>query len=184
MANHTFVPFEIVIADCEGELLGYTRPQNEAMAAAQADLLLAVNDDVEVATGWFEPLAKAVRAGAWCATPDMTHTDGPQVFHPYCSLWSREGWREVGGLDNRFVFWASDIDIARRLIDAGHPPAIVPLPESIRHQTGATATETRNAEWMHETTRADLDRFREKWGVDAEQEKYRLRDIAWPVLPC
>jgi GT2 family glycosyltransferase len=151
------------------------------MAAGRGAYLLCVNDDVEVSEGWFEPLLEALIDGAWCATPDMEHSDGPQIYAPYCALWRREAWHEMGGLDEQFRHWCSDIDMARRLVDAGHTPVKVKLPNPITHQTNGTAEEKPDIAGPVATMCADdLERFARKWGVTAEVEKYRLRDLVWP----
>lgn len=163
--------YEIVVADCGGETLGYTAPQNSAMTEGRAEVLVAVNDDVEVSPGWIDPLLLAIDCGAWCATPDATATDGPQVFHPWLAAWSREGWEEIGGLDEQFVLHGSDIDIARRLVDAGHPPVKVLLPNPVRHELNATTAEHPE---LGRVCVEDLARFHAKWGTAAEDEKHRL----------
>ncbi len=165
-----------VIADCQRELAGYTRPMNLAVRAALetcpgVPYVAALNDDVEVADGWLAPLLAALDKGAWCATPDATHTDGPQVFHPYCMVWTSVAWQYVGGLDERFVIHGSDIDVARRLVDAGHPPVKVRLPAYVRHQLNAT-TEEHPA--MGPIAAQDLARYEAKWGISAEEDKHRL----------
>lgn len=170
--------WEVVVEDCHGELRGYTEPMNRAMERAKGRFLLSVNDDVVLADGWFQPLLMALALGQlrstgrpWCATPDATHTDGPQVFHPWCMLWRRESWVEIGGLDEQFVLWCSDIDIARRLVDAGHPPVKVKLPNAVTHELNATTSEHPE---LGQVCMGDLDRFRAKWGTSAEDEKHRL----------
>jgi len=166
--------WEIVILDCEGELRGYTEPMNEAMDAAKGEILVAMNDDVIAAPGWMSMLIGALHDGAWCATPDMTHTDGPQVFAPYCMAWWRCHWHEVGGLDSQFQWWCSDIDLARRLMDMGHPPVRVRLEPPIEHAIGSTATDPSHQATLNEWAAQDLDRFRKKWGEEAEREKVRM----------
>lgn len=168
------VSWEAVVEDCHGELRGYTEPMNRAMERAHGRYLLAVNDDVELADGWFSWLLSPLighRRSVWCTTPDATHTDGPQVFHPWCMLWREESWREIGGLDEQFVLWCSDIDLARRLVDAGRPPVKVQLPCAVTHELNATTSEHPS---LGQVCVEDLARFRAKWGVDAEAEKHRL----------
>ena len=110
-------------------------------------------------------------SAVWCATPDGSHTDGPQVFHPYAMFWRASAWAAIGGLDEQFVLWCSDIDIARRLVDAGHPPVKVKLLHPIIHALNAT---TELHPDLGHVCVGDLERFRQKWGVDAESEKHRL----------
>lgn len=175
--EHTsHLAYETVVADCEGELLGWTVPQNCAVSVATGRYLALLNDDVTVTAGWVDPLLDALDRGAWCATPDATHTDGPQVFHPWCMLWSRAGWEQVGGLDERFVLWGSDLDMARRLVDADHPPVKVKLPVPVRHQLNATSNEHLD---LGPICVEDLTRFQQKWGVPAEQEKHRLAALVF-----
>lgn len=168
---HTPVNYEVVIVDSGSEARGYTTPMNQALRAARGKFLLALNDDIEVAEGWIEPLLEQARAGIWACTPDMTHTDGPQVFAPYCLLLRRDAFEELGGFDEQFVLWASDIDLARRLIEAGHPPIKVMLPVPIVHELNATTGEHPE---LGSVCSEDLERYRQKWGVSAEEDKHRM----------
>jgi len=173
--EHTPVDYEAVIVDSGSRVRGYTEPMNQALRAARGEFLLALNDDIEVSEGWIEPLLERARAGIWACTPDMTHTDGPQVFAPYCLCLRRDAFENLGGLDEQFVHWCSDIDLARRLIDAGHSPVKVKLPNPITHEVGGTTTRypERAGEIGHICTE-DLKRYLEKWGVDANDDKARM----------
>lgn len=167
--------YEFCVVDCRGEVRGYTRPMIQAVSMARGPWRLLVNDDVTFTPGSIEALlAAGVDDDAWCITPDASHTDGPQVFHPWCMLWSEWSWGQIGGLDPQFRHWCSDIDIARRLVDAGHPPVKVKLPDAVVHELNASSSGPVIAQMCEQ----DLERFRVKWGVDAEQEKYRLAALA------
>lgn len=167
--------WELCVYDCRGRVLGYTHPMNEAVAMARGDFIVAMNDDIEVSDGWLPALIKPLEnPQIWCVTPDATHTDGPQVFHPWLMAWAREAWYDIGGLDERFVHWCSDIDIAHRLIAAGHPPVKVMLPNPVTHKLNATSKDIPE---LGEICMGDLHRFREKWGVDAEFEKHRMAGL-------
>ena len=163
---------EIVIADCAGALLGYTRPMAAAMGAASGRFLVALNDDVEVSEDWLEPLLVALQTGAWCATPDSDQNGPILLFAPHCMAWTAKAWREIGGLDERFIHHCSDIDIARRLVDAGHPPVRVPTPHPITHH--GSASSAGHVKALADICQADLDRYVQKWRVTAEQDKHRL----------
>lgn len=167
----TSVDYEVVIVENGSRARGYTIPMNQALRAGRGEFLIALNDDVEVTAGWIGPLVEQARAGVWACTPDMTHTDGPQVFAPYCLCLRREAFEEFDGLDERFLLWCSDIDLARRLVEAGHPPVKVKLPNPILHELNATTGEHPE---LGQVCLGDLARYREKWGVDAESDKARL----------
>lgn len=170
----TTVSYEICVADCHGELRGYTAPMNEAMFKGRGQYLAAINDDVVVAENWFQKLREPLGAGAWCSTPDATHLqDGHQVFAPWLMLWERMAWYFMNGLDPRFSHWCSDIDIARRLVDRGNPPVKVFI-EGVTHELNASSHDPA----LGAICNADLQLFYEKWGVDAEQEKHRLAALA------
>lgn len=185
LADHTSVPYETVVLDCEGESRGYTAPQNEAVAAADCGLIVAANDDVVIHGDWFAPLFDAM-GRSLCATPDMTHYDGPQIFAPYFMMWWRDAWNELGGLDEQFIVWCSDIDLARRFADQGHMPVRVKLDPPIEHDPGATSRYAPEVQGpMNEAAWRDLCNYQTKWGVTAEVEKGRLAqwalgNIGWP----
>ena len=87
--QHTHVDYEVVIVDNGSRPRGHTVPMNQALRAARGQYLIAMNDDIEVTAGWLEPLLAELERGTWVVTPDMTHTDGPQVFAPYCCCCGR-----------------------------------------------------------------------------------------------
>ncbi len=173
-AHTGHIDYELVVVHCGGRIRGYTAPQNQALKAGRGDFLLALNDDVIVTDGWIDPLLAAGRAGGWVVTPDGSHTDGPQVFHPYCLLWSRAAFAALRGYDEQFQVWCSDIDLARRLEQAGHPPVIVRLPVPIRHALNATTADPLISATVSAIAQADLKRYVQKWGADANDDKARL----------
>jgi len=58
-------------------------------------------------------------------------------------------------------------------MDSGHPPVRVMLDPPVRHAVGSTATGADSAK-LNEWALHDLERFRQKWGVGAEDEKVRM----------
>lgn len=171
---HTWhVDRELIIVSGSGTVRGYTAPMNQALRAAQGEYLLALNDDVEVSEGWLDPLLAEATSGTWAVTPDMSHTDGPQVYAPYCLLLRREALARVGELDEQFVLWGSDIDYARRLIEAGHPPVKVKLPNPIIHHVGETSAANPDLN-LSRIQLEDIDRYQAKWGINCEQDKGRM----------
>jgi hypothetical protein len=177
--DFTAVDYEVVVVDCGREMRGYTATQNQAMAAGRGDFLLAVNDDVVLTPGWAEPLVAALEAGAWSSSPDMEHSDGPQFVAPYCWLWCREAWAAMGGLDEQFVHWCSDIDMGHRLADRGQMPVRIRLEQPIAHLAGEKPHDQEVHSHFSAVVRGDLDRYRTKWGITAEEDKVRLRDMVW-----
>lgn len=176
--KHTSVSIEVIVVDCEKENLGYTKPQNLAMKNATTDILIASNDDVIVHEGWLQPMLNMLNvSGAWCVTPDMTEFDGPQVFAPYFMMWHRWTWEGIGGLDEQFVNWCSDIDIAYRLVELGKPPIRVRLPEAIEHVPGGTSrSNPEMVEQWNARCLEDLILFKRKWGIEAEEAKHELAE--------
>jgi hypothetical protein len=172
IAQHTgHVDHEIVTV-IGGGVRGYTQPQNEAMAAGAGRFLVAMNDDVQVSAGWIDPLLEQAQAGAWCVTPAEDQNGPVLLFAPHCMLWRAEAWRELGGLDERFVHHGSDIDICRRLHDCGHPPVLVSLPVPVAHQVSATSRPE-----LGPICAADLQRYERKWGASCEEDKHRLAQL-------
>lgn len=148
--RNTTVPYEVIIVSGGGTVRGYTAPMNQALRAAVSPLVACLNDDVEVSEGWLEPLLERARAGAWAVTPDMTHTDGPQVYAPYCLLLRREALEQVGDLDEQFILWCFT---AQTLIStpAGlRPIAELSVGDAVCSATGASvsvlATHSRQAD--------------------------------------
>lgn len=176
IAEHTSHVDHEIVTVVSGAVTGYTRPASQAIAGGRGEFLVAMNDDVEVAAGWIDPLLDRARAGAWCVTP-AEDQDGPVLlFAPHCMLWRADAWQELGGLDERFVHWCSDIDLCRRMIEADHPPVLVSLPSPVRHEVSATSSQHNLGPICQE----DLARYHQKWGVDCNEDKHRLAEVTCP----
>lgn len=189
LAEHTsHIDYEVVIVESGSRVRDYVRRMNRALAAGAGRIIVGLNDDVEVAAGWLDPLIAAIDDGAWVAYPDQSSTDGNQCICGWCVVWDREAllgnWRGPAGeifkglnrlfYDERFVLWASDIDLVKRLHVLGHPPVRVAIPEPLKHQLSATVAHPEFGELFNAWGTADLDRYAEKWGTLAQEDKFEM----------
>jgi GT2 family glycosyltransferase len=173
--RHTHVDYEVVIVDSGSRVRGFPVPMNQAMRAARGRVIVGLNDDVEVTPGWIEPLVAAIDAGAWMVSPDQTSTDGNQCFCGWCVAFSRTAlWCEDLWYDEQFGIWCTDVDLAKRLHEAGHPPVRVAIPEPLRHALNATTSQPAVQDVINDEAVADLDRYERKWGSRAETDKHAL----------
>jgi len=172
--EYTTLDYEFVIVGAGSRSRGFTKPMNRALRAARGDYLVALNDDVEVTWGWLDPLVRAAsRPGVLIVAPDQRSTDGEQVMCGWCVVGQREAWEQLGFYDERFVFWCSDIDLAKRCINQDAPPLRVRTPSPLKHVPGQTPREP----WIEEEAVKDLARYQEKWGTSALEDKARLRSV-------
>lgn len=170
------IDHEIVVIDSGSRTRGFTVPMNQALRAARGQVLIAMNDDVEVTAGWIDPLLGAVADGAWMAAPDQRSTDGDQVMCGWCIAFPRSALEvDLGQFDEQFVFWCSEIDMARRAIMSGHPPVRVQLPTPLYHVPSQTPRE----DGLEQDAQEDLVRYEAKWGVSALVDKTQLRSVDW-----
>lgn len=185
IARHTPLSYEVIIVDSGGTVRGFPVPMNQALRAARARTVVGLNDDCEVTEGWIEPLVDAVRAGAWVASPDQTSTDGNQCICGWCVAFDRFAlygsedadlapWESGLFYDEQFGIWATDVDLCKRLAEAGHPPVRVAIPNPLRHQLNATTSRPEVQDFINDEAVVDLDRYEAKWGTRAEADKHAL----------
>lgn len=188
LREHTsHIDYEVVIVESGSRVRDYVGRMNRALRAAAGRIIVGLNDDVEVTPGWLDPLIDAIDAGAWVCYPDQTSTDGNQCICGWCVVWDRLALHGFMGeqvrredpagclfYDERFVLWGSDIDLTRRLIDAGHPPVRVAIPEPLKHQLSATVANPEFRESFNQWGVEDLDRYEAKHGTRAEVDKHAL----------
>lgn len=175
---HTPVDYEVVVVDSGSRTRGFTVPMNQALRAARGSVLIALNDDVEVTPGWIEPLVQAAREhNQTIVAPDQRSTDGDQVMCGWCVAMDRIFFERWGGYDEQFVFWCSDIDLARWVTERGHPPIRVAIPVPLRHELNGTERE----DGIEQDAVEDLDRYTAKWGRSALDDKTQLRSVDWGI---
>lgn len=175
IADHTPVDYELIVVDNGSRPRGFPVPMNQAMRAARGRVIIGLNDDCEVTPGWVEPLIAAIDAGAWMASPDQTSTDGNQCFCGWCVAFAREAlWIEDLWYDEQFGVWCTDVDLAKRLHTAGHPPVRVALPVPLKHKLNGTTSRADVRDLIADECATDLDRYEAKWGTRAETDKFAL----------
>ena len=157
---------------------GFCHAVNLGMSEASGDLLLLLNNDVEPRSNAFRMLAEELESSPWyyCAAvpvirrPDgsdesgvvyrlrrglaVTAPGGPGIPYPSgaCSLWRREAWESLGGLDTAYapIYW-EDTDIGARAFQRGLKVLKVQKAEVLHdhaatmgHSPGSTALRERN----------------------------------------
>jgi GT2 family glycosyltransferase len=143
---------------------GFCYAVNRGMREARGDLLLLLNNDVEPLPGALRAMVEAAdrTPSDVCALvpailrPDgrdeggcsvrlrrglpLVNLDGRGVPYPSgaCSLFPRDRWEALGGLDSRFapIYW-EDVDLGLRAGRMGLKVARIPG-VSVRHQHAAT----------------------------------------------
>lgn len=178
LSEHTPVSYETVIVDSGNRTRGYPAPTNAAIRAARGEFVVVLNDDIVVTPGWLGPLLDEARSGTWVCFPDQRASEGAACLCGWCLCFTREAlltfWGDPGEVyDERFGVWSTDIDLAKRLHEAGHPPVCVQIPEPIRHLGNQTTTRVD----VSGECQADLERYRQKWGSDPNTDKYELQPV-------
>jgi hypothetical protein len=149
-------PHELIVIDNGAPPQGVAAPVNAGFRAARGRHLVLLNGDVEVLEGWWEPLARALEAGADVVFP--TTTNGKMSRFPaWCFAMRRDTFDRFAVafgefLDPALTIWCWDTDLRLRLREADMPP--VHVPESrIRHAFHRTADlehpDDGYREWLH-----------------------------------
>lgn len=149
-------PHELIVIDNGAPPQGVAAPVNAGFRAARGRYLVLLNDDVEVLEGWWEPLARALGAGADVVFP-TTINGKMSRFPAWCFAMRRDTldrFAVASGefLDPSLTIWCWDTDLWLRLCEADTPP--VHVPESrIRHDFHRTAdlehSDDGYREWLH-----------------------------------
>jgi glycosyltransferase involved in cell wall biosynthesis len=135
-------PHELIVIDNGAPPQGVAAPVNAGFRAARGRHLVLLNDDVEVLEGWWEPLARALDAGADVVFP--TTTNGKMSRFPaWCFAMRRDTLDRFAAapgefLDPALTIWCWDTDLWLRLCEADMPPVHV-RESRIRHAFHRTA---------------------------------------------
>jgi glycosyltransferase involved in cell wall biosynthesis len=183
LAEHTsHIDYEVVIVESGSRVRDYVGRMNRALRAGAGRIIVGLNDDVQVAAGWLDPLIAAIDAGAWVCYPDQSTTDGNQCICGWCVVWERRalyGNRLIGGTqdlfyDEQFVLWGSDIDLVKRLHALDRPPVRVKIPEPLIHDRSTTVANPKFEADFNQWGGEDLGRYEQKWGTLAQTDKFEL----------
>ena len=169
LRQNTCVPFQVILVDNGNAPQGYTAPVNTALLAAQTEYVAAINDDVEVQDGWWEPLQAALDAGHALAFPDTVGNDRPPYF-AWCFAMRRATVETLsrprgGFFDPTFSVWYQDTDLFLRLKALGETPHHVPASRISHTESATIATDDPVLKpWIRQQIEIDRARFVEKWG--------------------
>lgn len=90
---------------------GYVKTANRLLEIASGDPIIVLNEDALPQPGWLPPLVESAKHHH-VSCP--RRTEPGQFFAAFCTVWSREGIKELGGLDPRFIHWQSDVELLER----------------------------------------------------------------------
>jgi hypothetical protein len=150
------VAHELILVDNGMPPQGVVAPVNAGFRAAQGRYIVLLNDDVQVLDGWWEPLARALEAGADVVYP-TTVNGSMSRFPAWCFALRRETLARFAAapgefLDPTLTVWCWDTDLWLRLCEANAPPVHVPESQ-IRHDFHRTADldhkDTEYRAWLH-----------------------------------
>lgn len=100
--------------------LGYSRANNQGLAAAAGDIVVCLNNDVECRPGWLEQVEQDVKAGGFYG-PSLLAKHGWQYIEGYCIAAKLKTWRSIAGWDDTYyagLYW-EDNDLCARAVHAG-----------------------------------------------------------------
>lgn len=171
------IDHEIVVCDNGDRPRGYVPAVNQALRAAKGEYRVAFNDDIVCKRGWLDALLNAAvaRPEHLVVFPDQTSTDGEQCICGWCLMFTPAGWRALGGFDDRYTVWASDIDLAQQCNVLLPRPLRVPIPTPLEHDLTVTIGRDDFHWYMSPTGMADIEKYREKWGRDCLADKTLLK---------
>lgn len=178
---------------CGGENLGWPAGVKALTAAASGRVILLLDDDVLLPTGFVQTVRAifaalpSIGAVSWRSEgkrPGQSSTPRVGLLEPatqiagYCMAFRRDVYEEVGGIDTRFKFYCSDSDLALRMTLAGHPSYRAWWPLVPHEEHGAWRGSPEAEVRRQALAAADLVAFREKWGADgAEMERRALAKL-------
>lgn len=120
-----------------------------------------------IAWEWFTPLARFKNTDWWhrlvghdveaCRAKATVETDWVMGA---CMLIPREIYNRIGGMDERFYMNSEEVDLQRRLAEAGVPRILVPQ-VSVTHTGGGSTPSARRRQWL---TTARF-HYAAKWGL-------------------
>lgn len=174
------IDYEVIIVDSGSRTRGYTVPMNQALRTARGEIIMAFNDDVEVTEGWAEPMIEATRHTWGVCFPDQSQLEGMQCICGTLMSFRGDFLGYWGGYDERYVIWCSDIDLAKFCHDIGSPPVRVRIPNLlIHHGSQTTKRMPEILPLLDEEAKLDLQRYQEKWGTSALEDKHGLQAVMW-----
>lgn len=131
------------------------------------------------AWNWFTPVARFRNTNWWhqMAGHDVRAVSGKNLTTDWlmgaCLVMPTHLFREVDGFDERFFMNSEEVDIQRRLHDAGYP-AIFLGTVQVTHEGGGSSEDTKRRQWL---TNAFFI-YEKKWG-NPQKLKRTLIIVSW-----
>lgn len=146
---------------------GYSKAVNKALRASTGDILIVGNNDLTFPRKWLKQLVRALEEGfdiatCWTSDQDVKLEDRIEENAKFGSIFAmkREVYEKLGGFDEQFRGYFSDLDYRKRAMDAGFKIG-KDLNLVIKHKAKATYKEidAKDEEYL---TASRL--FEAKWG--------------------
>lgn len=169
--DHAEEPYEIIIMDNGSHPLGYVDPVVRGANAARGDLICVVNDDALVGPGFLPPLVDAAYTHHIFSPWAEDEEHAPLLGWFLC--FSRWGWHTFG-LDTRFKVWCSDIDLFRRMKEAGMEFHKVKESVVYHPEYSVTCSMPSIQDIIVPWQLQDIEKYKQKWGTDPNKDKNGL----------
>lgn len=171
---------------------GVTRAWNKGVRVSFGEYIVLINSDTQVFDGWLEELKVALDDGAdlVMAHPMYSLTEpfargveaakvrqGKYIFDKLerdfsCVMFRKELFDEIGGFDETFFNYCSDVDFIRRMEQAGKVIKMVDR-VAIHHISDATGYSIPETP---EIMNKDKAAYEEKWAQVNREEKVHIAD--------
>lgn len=170
--THADADYEIIIMDNGPVPLGYVDPVVRGGNAARGDLICVVNDDALVGPGFLPPLREAAQRldvfSPWAENEDHVPLLG------WFMCFTKEGWMRYR-FDRLFKVWCGDIDVFKRMKQAGHPFEKIKDSVVYHPEYSVTCSKPEIQSIIVPWQLQDIENYRKKWGTDPNEDKNALR---------
>jgi len=143
----------IVISETSDNL---AKKINKGMKKASGDFIVVANDDVTLVKGTLQDLCDPERV----MTP-LINGGTCKTFHGHAWCMPRKIYKQIGGMDDKYLLYYMDVDYAMRIREAGLE-CVQTQNVDMKHPEGARTLK----HWVGKTEHNDRDVFINKWGQE------------------